>query len=330
MSSNATQFVGIDVGSKTHQACVVNRGRRHNRQVKSAPADHQRFIKTLDPARCRVVMEATGIYHLDLALDLVEAGIEVMVVNPLHASRFADALGNHSSTDTISARVLAEFAERMPFKAWKPPSAQWLEFRSIARQINRLNRDLVKSRNRLHALEATGTGSRLVINDEKAGIRALERRIERLTGAALEAMAGDPELSRMRDHMLVAKGFRETSVVPILGELIMLPRTMNGKQCACHAGLDVRLKRSGTSVEAKPKLSKAGNPFLRAPLYMPMLSVIQHEPLAQAFYERLVGRGKTGKQALCALMRKYLTGFWAAIKNDQPFDISKLFAADVG
>jgi len=326
MSSDPTQFVGIDIGSKVHEVCVVDHGKIDKRTLKSAPVDHARFIKTLDPARCRVVMEATGVYYLDLAIDLVEAGIAVMVLNPRTAHHFMKALGKRSSTDAISAQALAEYAERMPFKAWTPPPPLWLEFRAIARQINRLKKEETKIKSRVHALKATRTCSPLILRDEQAGLLALGQRIERLLKAATEAIARNDELKRFLDHLSVAKGFRETSIIPILGELLLLPRTMNGKQCACHAGLDVRLKRSGTSVESKPRLSKAGNAYLRAPLFMPMLSVIQHEPLAKAHFERLVARGKTPKQAIGALMRKYLTGFWSVIRYDQPFDTSKLFA----
>lgn len=326
MSAEIEQLVGIDVGASFHQACVVEGNRKRQMKVTSSLSDHQRFISSLKPSRCRVVMEATGIYYLDLALDLVEAGIEVMVVNPKQAHHFAKALGKRSSTDPISAGVLADFAARMPFNAWTPPPVRWYEFRSIARQINRLNGDLVTAKNRLHALEASRRSSRLIINDEKNGIRALERRIERMLEAAREMMQSDAKLQRMADHMVVAKGFRETTVIAILGELLMLPRTMNARQCSCHAGLDVRLKKSGTSVEAKPRLSKAGNAYLRAPLFMPMLSAIQHDPLTKAHYERLQARGKTKRQAIGALMRKYLTGFWAVVKNDEPFDTQKLFS----
>src|SRR5215813_8809054 len=43
-----------------------------------------RLIKALcrSPLPVRVVLEATGIYFLDLACELVAAGIAVMVVNP--------------------------------------------------------------------------------------------------------------------------------------------------------------------------------------------------------------------------------------------------------
>lgn len=327
MSSNPTQFVGIDIGSREHEVCQFDGSKTKKRSLKSDPVEYTRFIKSLDPERCRVVMEATGIYYLDLAIDLVEAGIEVMVLNPRNAHHFAKALGKRSSTDAISAHTLAEFAQRMPFKAWTPPAPAWLEFRAISRQINRLKKDESKTKNRLHALEATRTSSSMILDDEKAGLEALRERIQRLLAAAAKIIADDEYLCRIRNHLIAAKGFRETSIIPILGELLLLPRSMNAKQCACHAGLDVRLKKSGTSVEAKPRLSKAGNAYLRAPLFMPMLSVIQFEPLAKAHFERLVARGKTRKQAIGALMRKYLTGFWSAIRNDEPFDTSKLFAA---
>lgn len=326
MSADYDQMVGIDVGASQHAACVVEDGRKRRSKFDANASAHRRFIDTLKPGGCRVVMEATGVYFLDLALDLVEAGIEVMVVNPRHAHHFAKALAKRSTTDPISAEVLAEYAQRMPFRAWTPPPYRWYEFRSIARQINRLNAQLTAAKCRLHALESTRRRPALVINDEKSAVRALQRRIERLIAGAQKILADDDQLARMADHITQAKGFKDRSAIAILGELLMLPRTLNAKQCACHAGLDVRLKQSGTSVEAKPRLSKVGNVYLRAPLYMPMLSAIQHDPLTKAHYERLVARGKTKKQALGALMRKYLTGFWAVVKNDEPFDSSKLFA----
>ena len=35
---------------------------------------------------------------------------------------------------------------------------------------------------------------------------------------------------------------------------------------------------------------------------------------------------KKKMQALCAVMRKYLTGLWACLKADTPFDSTKLFS----
>lgn len=59
---------------------------------------------------------------------------------------------------------------------------------------------------------------------------------------------------------------------------------------------------------------------------MPALSAVRHDPYARAFYEALQRRGKRKIQALCAVMRKLLTGFWACLKTAQPFDSAKLFS----
>jgi hypothetical protein len=59
---------------------------------------------------------------------------------------------------------------------------------------------------------------------------------------------------------------------------------------------------------------------------MPALSAVRHDPYARAFYEALQKRGKKKIQALCAVMRKYLTGIWACLKLNAPFDSSALFS----
>jgi hypothetical protein len=46
----------------------------------------------------------------------------------------------------------------------------------------------------------------------------------------------------------------------------------------------------------------------------------------KGFYEGLVGRGKRKMQAICAVMRKYLTGLWACMRNGENFDAAKLFS----
>jgi transposase len=44
------------------------------------------------------------------------------------------------------------------------------------------------------------------------------------------------------------------------------------------AGLDPRLYESGSSVAKKPRISKAGNKYIRQALYMPALVASNYEP----------------------------------------------------
>ena len=58
------------------------------REFKNTPQGHVALINRLRKAKVsRVCLEATGQYHLDLALD--DAGLDVMVINPKAAKHFA-------------------------------------------------------------------------------------------------------------------------------------------------------------------------------------------------------------------------------------------------
>jgi transposase len=57
-----------------------------------------------------VVMEATGGYELKLAIRLQNAGLAISIVNPRRIRDFARSMGLLAKTDTIDAKVIAQFA----------------------------------------------------------------------------------------------------------------------------------------------------------------------------------------------------------------------------
>jgi transposase len=93
--------------------------------------------------------------------------------------------------------------------------------------------------------------------------------------------------------MLTTPGIGETSASQILGELAVLPHTLDARQWVAFAGLDPRQFTSGNSVEKKPRISRGGSRHLRRALYMPALVAIRHEPYLRAFYQRLLARWKS-------------------------------------
>ena len=66
------------------------------------------LLKTLNVRR--VLMEATGRYDRQVAADLLDADLPVVIVNPRQARDFAKSLGKVAKTDKIDATVLAAFA----------------------------------------------------------------------------------------------------------------------------------------------------------------------------------------------------------------------------
>ena len=74
---------GIDVSAKTLDVVVRIDGKRRHRQfTNDGPGIGKliEWLKSFGPVR--VSLEATGVYHLDLAFALVGADLPIMVVNP--------------------------------------------------------------------------------------------------------------------------------------------------------------------------------------------------------------------------------------------------------
>ncbi|MFA5633450.1 MAG: IS110 family transposase [Porticoccaceae bacterium] len=322
--------VGIDIAAKTCDMVIRTSGKPGKPiSFKQTPAGHAAVIKQLKALKPQsIVMEATGIYYLDLAVAIAEAGLPVSVINPKSFRHFAALKLTGTKTDGVDAALLAEYAERMAPRRWTPPRDLYLKLRDVGRQINRLTHSRTQAKNRLHALTATRTTLALLIEDEREAIAVLDQRIDKLTRAALELIKPDEALARHMKNLCAAKGVGQTTAIAVLAELMVLPCNLKAPQVSRYAGLDIRLKHSGSSVNCPARLSKAGNAYLRGPLYMPAMSAVQHDPRAKAFYDALVARGKKKIQALCAVMRKYLTGMWACIKNETAFDSSLLFSEE--
>ena len=113
----------------------------------------------------------------------------------------------------------------------------------------------------------------------------------------------------------------------ILSELALLPADMTPRQWVAHAGLDPRLCESGTSVHKRARISKAGNAYLRASLYLPAMTAGQFDSHVAAFKEKLLRRGKATRQVHVAIMRKLLHAIYGMFHHHTPWDGSKFFAA---
>lgn len=324
------QTVGVDVSARSLAVEIASGGQIVSLEVANTPAGHRALIRRLTKKgrAARVCLESTGVYGLDLALALERAPrIEVMVVNPRAAKRFAGALMQRSKTDAIDAGVLREYAARMPFEPWRAPEPIRLELRSLCRRIQTLVKMQTQEKNRLHAAGSTRTSSTIIRNDIEVNIRHLERRIDQLEAQALALLASDAELLHAFELITSIRGFAARSAVLVLAELAVLPPQMTPRQWTAHAGLDPRHVLSGESVHRPARISRAGNVHLRRPLYMPALVARRHEPQVRAFYDHLLARGKKRRQALVAIMRKLLHSIHGMLHHDADFDGLKFYAA---
>jgi transposase len=323
---------GIDVGSDELVLVVRKNGKPFNPQkFTNTSTDRARLVNKMGKLPGIIVcMEATGIYHFDLAVALHDAGIAVMVINPKAAHNFAKVLMKNSKTDAVDADTLAEYAARMDFVAWTRPTDEAIALRSFSRRINTLTGQKAAAKNHLHALTATQETPKAVLRDAKLAVTQLQKRIDSLTIAALALISKFPELARVLALLTGIKGIANTSAIALMGELLLLPPDLSHREWVKFAGLDPKSFDSGKSVHKRTRISKAGNRHIRAALYMPALSAKQHDPHVNAYFQHLVvDNGKEKMQALCAVMRKLLHAIHGMLKHNKPFDNTRFYAIPV-
>jgi transposase len=320
---------GIDVSAKVLMVCVLLvDGRSKSFEVENTPKGHTELI-----ALCRklgvakIVCEATGIYHLELAFALVGAELRLMVANPRQIRAFMEARLRHTKTDKVDAFEIAQFAARMDFVAWVAPSAKAYAVFRLARAIHGYTELATAAKNRLHAAEAVRQTPKLVLKTLRLELASYERWIANLTQEALAEIGAEARLKRRYELLLSVPGIAQTSAVALLGELSVLSDSLSAKAWIKLCGLDPRLEQSGTSINRKTRLSKHGNSKMRGAGFMPAMSARRFDPGLKAFADRLIAHGKTKMQAILAVERKLFHGIHAMFRTNKPWDSSLLVKA---
>lgn len=323
-------FCGIDVSAARLDVAVQRDGAHgfQRRQFANTVAGHRQLLGWLRKlgAKARVALEASGVYSLDVALALDEAGVEVAVLNPRKASDFARSL-NRSKTDKADAEALSEHSRRMEFVRWRRPRREALELRALGRHMATLTEEHSRLSNRLHAAEGSRCAPRCVREDLKRSMAGIKKRLLRLQREARAMIEREAEMKRKLLQLVAMPGIGEISAMQILAELAGLDEQMTVRQWVAHSGLDPAHENSGTSVYKRSRISRQGNRHLRKALFMPALSAARFDPYQRAFYLQLLDRHKTKLQALTAVARKMLHAIYGIFKTNTDYDGARLFPA---
>jgi len=322
-------YCGIDISNKMIDVVVRKKGKSFAcRTFDNDYAGHMAVIAYLRKHHVTYVgLEATGYYHLDLALELDDAkGIEVMIINPRASKNFAKAMMQRNKTDASDANILAQFTERMDFVKWTSPVGEVLDIRACGRRLISLSKEKTKAKNQLHAYGRTKRTPGFVIEDIQLSIRQIEDQTDRLISHALRLIKQCEFLKERYRRLTSMKGIADKTAIKLLGELGVLAMDMSAKQWVAHAGLYPRSFESGTSVKKRTYIGKVGNRYIREALYMAALSASSHDPHVRGFYLHMVeDNGLTKLQAICAVMRKMLLAMHGMLKENKPFEGARFY-----
>jgi transposase len=302
---SAEVFVGLDVSKDCLDLDVYpeNAPCRFDNQER----DIRRLVKYLQQLQPQlVVLEATGGYERAVVLALAEAQLPFAVVNPRQARAFALSKGLLAKTDQIDAGALAHFAEAIKPPPQQMPEAQVLELRALRARRAQLQEMMTQERNRRHL---TPLPVRKQIDKHLAW---LEKQVQELDDSSDELLRSSPlwleQAALLQSVPGVGKGLTTTllACLPELGHL-------NRKQIAALAGVAPFNRDSGR--HKGQRCIWGGRAPIRSMLYMATLCATRHNPVIEAFYQRLLRAGKLRKVALVACMRKLLTILNCMMKN---------------
>lgn len=267
---------------------------------------------------CRVVLEATGVYHELAAETAFEAGAEVVLANPKRVRDFASGHGILNKTDGVDARSLARYGAEAEVIAWQPPPPEIRTLRALLSRLAAVEEDLQRENNRREKARATATPA-LVLESLERTIQALTAERKRLQQAIDDHYGQHPGLKQQRDLLKTIPAFGDKSANQLLC-LLRSKHFESARQAAACSGLVPVHHCSGTSVRQPPRLSKQGDPRLRKVLYMAAVSALKYNPELRRIYDHFVQNGKAKMAAIGVLMRKLVHIAYGVLKNDQPYN----------
>ncbi len=270
--------------------------------------------------RVRFVMEATGVYHESLAYFLDEQALEVSIVLPNKISNYARSLTIKTVTDKTASEAIALFGLERKLDQWHRPKGLFKKLRQLTRERGQLLEERTMLKNQLHAETKEA-------EPYNKSIERMQKRIGLLDAQEFDIMQElkalidtDTQMKQLVLLLCSLPGIGLLTAATVLGETNGFDLIRNKRQLTSYAGLDVKEKQSGTSVNGKARISKKGNKHLRKAMHLPALTAIRHDERFTAVFVRIVSKHGIKMKATVAVQRKLLEMIYTVFKTQIPYD----------
>lgn len=306
----APRFVGIDVSKSQLDVYVRPTGLAFSLpRTPDGLAELVARLLSLTPKL--VVLEATGGFEITAAAAIAGASLPLAVANPRQVRDFARACGQLAKTDTLDAKAIALFAERMQPEARAVPNA---EARALA--------DLVARRRQVvEMITAEGHRQREARNPKLATrigthVAWLRQELAEIERDLDGAVKGSSVWHANAVLLTSVPGVGNTTARTLLAELPELG-SIDRRKIAALVGVAPLNRDSGTL--RGRRAVQGGRASVRAALYMAALVAARRNAAVRELYLRLRAAGRPAKVALTACMRKLLTILNAILRTQQPW-----------
>jgi transposase len=332
------QVFAIDVSKDQLAECYMIMSESYKSKIQFTKKKHANSVKGIEQMFANleknrvdkdleliVIMEATGVYHEELAYMAYERGYSVKIVSGQHMHRFAKSVKYKLKTDKIDAKIIAQYGmERGDMEPnWTPPSDFFRNIKRLSRERGTLQKDITRQRNRLKALLAAKDTEVKTIERSKSIIAFLEQQVEEVEDQLNKMVKKDKSFKQDVDLVSTINGVGFITAVTVLAETDCFQNFNSMGQVVSYAGYDVIYKQSGSSVNTSGHISKKGNSRIRAILFMAAWSAVKYNPVFKNLKQRVESRTGISNKGYVAVQRKLLTLMYTLVKRQENYDLNK-------
>lgn len=314
------RIVGFDVAKLKADVCIRSLQLRLSQP--STPQGHAAMIAWLEAHDVKLaVMEASGGYERAWTQALEAAGIAVRIVDPKRVRHFAKSAGRLAKNDPIDAEMIAWFAETFADAPPRVPDAEREELCMLvtAREaLKQMKTDIGNHREHRQPRAAERAFA--------AVMRSVGLQLARLDAVIATKLKATARFAAKAEIIESVPGLAEHAAAGLIAWMPELGQVSN-KVAPALVGAAPYDDDSGN--HHGERHIKGGRRALRNLLYMPILgAATQHNPVLKAYYRRLRAKGKDGKVAIIACMRKLIVILNTMLARGEKWDPDRFQASD--
>jgi transposase len=323
--------LGLDLSKKDFKACLVVIDHEQNTSIKASrtfPNTASGFSQLWEWAEKKrkkgipfsVVMEATGVYHENLAWFLHKKHVDLSIVLPNRSKAYMTSLGHKSKNDKVDARGLAMMGSVQKLALWKPISQEIYQLRALTRHLEDLQNMRTGLLNQQEQVKHAMYSVSEVEKSLKKTIKAVDKQAETCKKKIRETLYKDNALSVKAGAITSIKGVSDMTAAVVIAETNGFALIRNLKQLTSYAGYDVSENQSGQKA-GKTRITKKGNAHIRRAMHLPAFNVVRYnvKPFV-GLYERVYDRSGIKMKAYVAVQSKLLSMMYTLWKGDTAFD----------
>ncbi len=306
--------LGFDVAKDHHDVVLINKSGvvKQRWQIANTKAVVSELLNTVQAKHPKLTVgcEATSSYQLPVLQSCLALGIPCRLLNPLTTKQYSKSTVRGRKTDRDDALSIARLVLRGEGNLVTATSL------NPARNYVRL---ATKIQQHIHTLKLEERylceiTSSPVDSGFSQATAVLEQLALNLRQQALKLV--DQQTWRLLTSLV---GIGPAIAVSLAAEIGDISRFASAKQLVAYAGLDPRVRQSGTVLRRNTRLTKRGSAELRHSLFLAANIARQHDPELKAYYQKKRTEGRTYTEATVATARKVCYRVFAVLSRGTPY-----------